>query len=273
MEVPNELLGALLGTGGTRIREIRTNSGAKVFIEPKHVNPGKRMRSVTITGTKACNEEAHRLITLTLQCTDASGVKVAQPSGVTTGLGGGPVGTQPEIGSATYAAPAPTPAQPPPQPTQQYQYAQQQQAQQAQAQAAQAAQQQAAQAQYQQQVQQYQQYQQQYEQYEQYQQGQQPHDPQQQQPPQQPQYQYAPAAPPQPAMYAPQMGAPPLAPPGMAAPYGYGGHGALPPTFVSYKGGSKYKTAICRNFGAGMPCKFGDNCNFAHGEHELSRAR
>ena len=57
MEVPNELLGALLGTGGARIREIRTNSGAKVFIEPKHVNPGKRMRSVTITGTKACKEE------------------------------------------------------------------------------------------------------------------------------------------------------------------------------------------------------------------------
>ena len=39
MEVANELLGNLLGPGGTRIREIRMHSGARVFVEAKHVNP------------------------------------------------------------------------------------------------------------------------------------------------------------------------------------------------------------------------------------------
>lgn len=34
---------------------------------------------------------------------------------------------------------------------------------------------------------------------------------------------------------------------------------------------SNYKTLLCKNFQNGN-CKYGNNCGFAHGEHELKRA-
>ena len=36
---------------------------------------------------------------------------------------------------------------------------------------------------------------------------------------------------------------------------------------------SKYKTKMCANFMAGLPCHFGDRCAFAHGHVELRHSR
>lgn len=36
-------------------------------------------------------------------------------------------------------------------------------------------------------------------------------------------------------------------------------------------GGANYKTVLCRHFEKHGWCKYGDNCNYAHGEAELRR--
>ena len=32
-----------------------------------------------------------------------------------------------------------------------------------------------------------------------------------------------------------------------------------------------FKTSLCKNFAAGVGCRFGDRCNFAHGANELRK--
>lgn len=34
-----------------------------------------------------------------------------------------------------------------------------------------------------------------------------------------------------------------------------------------------YKTTICLNYEKGIECRFGDKCNFAHGENEIRKTK
>jgi len=65
-EVEAALLGNLLGKAGNRVKAIRAESGAKVFIESKDIDPGRSLRKVTITGSEVERHTAHYLSVLAL---------------------------------------------------------------------------------------------------------------------------------------------------------------------------------------------------------------
>ncbi|CAA0823847.1 Zinc finger CCCH domain-containing protein 36 [Striga hermonthica] len=44
-----------------------------------------------------------------------------------------------------------------------------------------------------------------------------------------------------------------------------------PPSFPDGSSPPAVKTRLCNRFASGEGCKYGDKCNFAHGEHELGR--
>lgn len=49
----------------------------------------------------------------------------------------------------------------------------------------------------------------------------------------------------------------------------YGGYGGQQPYQNRGNNIQKYKTTLCRHFQQHGSCTVGDNCDFAHGEHEL----
>lgn len=57
-------LGNILGRNGARIKAIRAESGARVFIESKDIEPHRTLRWVTVTGTPEQKEFANYLIIL-----------------------------------------------------------------------------------------------------------------------------------------------------------------------------------------------------------------
>lgn len=57
-------LGNILGRNGARIKAIRAESGARVFIESKDIEPHRNLRWVTITGSQNEKEFANYLIVL-----------------------------------------------------------------------------------------------------------------------------------------------------------------------------------------------------------------
>ena len=54
--IPNDMVGAIIGKGGTKINEIRHLSGSVIKINEPQENSNERL--VTITGTQECNQMA-----------------------------------------------------------------------------------------------------------------------------------------------------------------------------------------------------------------------
>jgi len=68
IQVPDSLVGNILGRQGSTMREIMSISGAKVAVSPRGTpSEGNNMRTVTITGTPAHAHTAHSLVTQKLQ--------------------------------------------------------------------------------------------------------------------------------------------------------------------------------------------------------------
>jgi heterogeneous nuclear rnp K-like protein 2 len=61
ISIPADMVGCIIGRGGTKIQEIRRTSGARISIaKAPHDDTGERM--FTITGTNASNEKALYLL-------------------------------------------------------------------------------------------------------------------------------------------------------------------------------------------------------------------
>ena len=54
--IPNDMVGAIIGKGGSKINEIRQMSGSVIKINEPQDNSNERL--VTITGTEECNRMA-----------------------------------------------------------------------------------------------------------------------------------------------------------------------------------------------------------------------
>eukprot|EP00615_Pteridomonas_danica_P006254 CAMPEP_0114343222 /NCGR_PEP_ID=MMETSP0101-20121206/10424_1 /TAXON_ID=38822 ORGANISM="Pteridomonas danica, Strain PT" /NCGR_SAMPLE_ID=MMETSP0101 /ASSEMBLY_ACC=CAM_ASM_000211 /LENGTH=689 /DNA_ID=CAMNT_0001477795 /DNA_START=37 /DNA_END=2106 /DNA_ORIENTATION=- len=82
LQVDSLKLGNILGRNGARIKAIRAESGARVFIESKDIEPHRTLRWVTVTGTTEQKEFANYLIILavnegSIPGVDAAGAQVA----------------------------------------------------------------------------------------------------------------------------------------------------------------------------------------------------
>lgn len=62
MSVSNQQIGALIGKGGSQIREFREGSGAQIKVEPPPPGQQLEWRSVTISGSKTEVVRAHQLV-------------------------------------------------------------------------------------------------------------------------------------------------------------------------------------------------------------------
>ncbi|KAG8180731.1 hypothetical protein JTE90_004690 [Oedothorax gibbosus] len=76
--VPNDLIGCIIGKGGTKINEIRQMSGAVVKVS--NTEEGSKERSVTITGTPAAVNCAHYLINASIERHKSMDAKQQQPT-------------------------------------------------------------------------------------------------------------------------------------------------------------------------------------------------
>ena len=68
-------LGNLMGRGGARIKEIRAQSGARIFIESKEIEPHRRARNVTVVGTKEQKDWANYLVQLAVHNGELPGLE------------------------------------------------------------------------------------------------------------------------------------------------------------------------------------------------------
>lgn len=60
MTIPDELGGAIIGKGGSRINRVREESGAEIEVEPQRGGGGDRI--ITITGTREQIQAAQYLL-------------------------------------------------------------------------------------------------------------------------------------------------------------------------------------------------------------------
>jgi predicted RNA-binding protein YlqC (UPF0109 family) len=72
-------LGNLMGRGGGRIKEIRAQSGARIFIESKEIEPQRRARNVTVVGTKQQKDMANYLVQLAVHNGQLPGLAPGSP--------------------------------------------------------------------------------------------------------------------------------------------------------------------------------------------------
>ena len=78
----------ILGRGGARIKEMRTQSGAKIQVEDKAVEPQRQLRNVMISGSIEQRQWAAYLIAMAIQAGEAqkyqqsAGGRHIAPSGV-----------------------------------------------------------------------------------------------------------------------------------------------------------------------------------------------
>ena len=96
----------ILGRGGARIKEMRAQSGAKIQVEDKAVEPERQLRNVMISGTVEQRQWAAYLIAMAIQNGEAQ--KVA---GMAAAYGVGGLG-QPVFANPTAPASG-VPATPP----------------------------------------------------------------------------------------------------------------------------------------------------------------
>ena len=71
VKVPSHQLGMILGRGGARIKEMRTQSGAKIQVEDKAVEPQRQLRNVMISGSIEQRQWAAYLIAMAIQGVEA----------------------------------------------------------------------------------------------------------------------------------------------------------------------------------------------------------
>ena len=91
LQVPDQMVGAIVGRAGQTINEIMQNSGTRVQISQKgDYIPGTRNRSVTVSGAGQAVEMATGMITSRLQ-EEASKTGQALPD-LTTGMPAGGMG-------------------------------------------------------------------------------------------------------------------------------------------------------------------------------------
>lgn len=82
MEVPDSLVGNILGKQGSTMREIMSLSGAKISISPRgEYSDGTTNRVVTITGSPFCAQTAHSFCAQKLNQASSSGPRRPRRSG------------------------------------------------------------------------------------------------------------------------------------------------------------------------------------------------
>lgn len=88
MEVPNQMVGVLIGKAGDTIRNLQFNSGAKIQItRDADADPGATTRPVELIGTLACINKAEKLIKEVIAEADAGGSPALVARGFTLAAG------------------------------------------------------------------------------------------------------------------------------------------------------------------------------------------
>ena len=68
MQVPDKLIGSILGKGGLTLKDLQSQSGARVTISKRgEYAPGTQNRVVTIEGPVYCAELARNMVTVKVQ--------------------------------------------------------------------------------------------------------------------------------------------------------------------------------------------------------------
>ena len=68
LQVPDKLVGSILGKGGLTLKELQSQSGARIIISKRgEYAPGTQNRVVTIDGPAYCAELARNMVTVKVQ--------------------------------------------------------------------------------------------------------------------------------------------------------------------------------------------------------------